>query len=46
MRYQHWAAIVIIASAVSGCVVEGGEVSNLSAHTFPLWRLAVPPPPA
>ncbi|TYQ17329.1 UNVERIFIED_ORG: hypothetical protein JN05_02621 [Zoogloea ramigera] len=32
MRYQHWAAIVIIASAVSGCVVEGGDVSHLSAR--------------
>ena len=32
MRYQHWAAIVIIASAVSGCVVEGGDVSSLSAQ--------------
>ncbi|MPQ59699.1 hypothetical protein [Duganella sp. FT27W] len=34
MRYQHWAAIVIIASAVSGCVVEGGDVSNLSAQSL------------
>lgn len=34
MRYKHWAAIVIIGSAVSGCVVEGGDVSQLSPQAL------------
>lgn len=34
MSYKHWAAVVVIASAVSGCMVEGGDVSGMSPQAL------------